>query len=512
MENHGDDTEHPQHDFFDETEDERQEEVGSGLSRGDALRQAWETGLLDWKLREHQIDLYQFVSTIEALKTVIKCARRYGKTFTLLLYLIEMAIRHPGIRMRYAAPTEKSLRAYVKPNMRTILADCPTDLKPRWIAQDSMFSFVNGSELWLAGTDKEHAEKLRGPGTDLGVCDEAGFMSNLKYVVNDILLPSTMDCDGRLIIVSTPPRTPGHDFTLMFNEAVGTGSSYVKTVWENSWLMERPDKLAEYIEAAGGRDSTTWKREYECQDIIDEATAVIVEGNDNELMNSIIVDYPRPKYFNSVTSMDPGFSPSHTGCLYGYIDFENGLLVIEDELDVLRMRTDILATRIAKQELELGYSGQKFGRHMRWSDIDPRLLQDLATMHGLNFAATNKDSLPAMVNQARILISQKRIRIHPRCRSLIGQIRSATWNDSKSGFDWSVQYGHYDVLAAFIYMIRNADWTANPFPTYGNDVRHYSHHIPGGESPKGNAGFLAHAFRVGKTTQTRVLFDRGRKA
>lgn len=489
--------------------DETREEERPSLSREDALVQAWETGFLDWKLREHQIDLYTFVSMTEALKTVIKCARRYGKTFTLLLYLIEMAIRHPGIRMRYAAPTEKSLRAYVKPNMRTILGDCPQHLKPRWIAQDSMFHFVNGSELWLAGTDKEHAEKLRGPGTDLGVCDEAGFMSNLKYVVNDILLPSTMDCDGRIIIVSTPPRTPGHDFTLMFNEAVGTGSSYVKTVWENSWLMERPDKLAEYIEAAGGRDSTTWKREYECQDIIDEATAVIVEGNDNDLMNEIIREHKRPDYFNSVTSMDPGFSPSHTGVLYGYVDFQEAKLVIEDELDVLRMRTDILATRIAKQELELGYSGQKFGRHVRWSDIDPRLLQDLATMHGLNFAATNKDSLTAMVNQTRILLSQKKVIIHPRCKSLIGQIRSATWNDAKTGFDWSVQYGHYDVLSALIYMIRNADWLANPYPLYGDHVRHYSHFIPGGEAPTGNAGFLAHIFKAGKTQRTRVLYDKG---
>lgn len=485
--------------------------IDTSLSREDALRQAWETGFLDWKLREHQIDLYQFVSTIEALKTVIKCARRFGKTFTLLLYLIEMAIRHPGIRMRYAAPTEKSLRAYVKPNMRTILGDCPVDLKPRWIAQDSMFSFVNGSELWLAGTDKEHAEKLRGPGTDLGVCDEAGFMSNLKYVVNDILLPSTMDCDGRLVIVSTPPRTPGHDFTLMFNEAVGTGSSYLKTVWENSWLMDRPDKLAEYIEAAGGRDSTTWKREYECQDIIDEATAVLVEGNDQDLMNEIIKDYKRPEFFNSVTSMDPGFSPSHTGVLYGYIDFSNSLLVIEDELDVMRMRTDILATRIAKQELELGYSGQLKGRHVRWSDIDPRLLQDLATMHGLNFAATNKDSLTAMVNQTRILLSQKKIRIHPRCKSLIGQIRSATWNDAKTGFDWSVQYGHYDLISALIYMIRNADWLGNPFPLYGSNVSHYDHFIPGGETPRGNAGFLAHIFHAGKTSKTRVLYEKGRR-
>lgn len=489
----------------DESWDETAEAEQPLLSREDALRQAWETGFLDWKLREHQVDLYQFISNIEALKTVIKCARRFGKTFSVLLYLIEMAIRHPGIRMRYAAPTEKSLRAYVKPNMRTILGDCPSDLKPRWIAQDSLFSFPNGSELWLAGTDKEHAEKLRGPGTDLGVCDEAGFMSNLKYVVNDILLPSTMDCDGRLIIVSTPPRTPGHDFTLMYNEAVGTGSSYVKTVWENKWLMDRPEKLAEYIEAAGGRESTTWKREYECQDIIDEATAVLVEGNDTDLMNKIVCEHVRPKYFNSVTSMDPGFSPSHTGVLYGYIDFQAGLLIIEDELDVLRMRTDILATRIAKQELELGYSGQLNGRHIRWSDIDPRLLQDLATMHGLNFAATNKDSLTAMVNQARVLMSQAKLRIHPRCRSLLGQIRSATWNDAKTGFDWSVQYGHYDLISALIYMIRNADWLSNPFPEYGNDVRHYSHMVPGGNKPRGNEGFLAHIFRAGNTSRVRVL-------
>ena len=148
--------------------------------REDALRQAWEEGTLDWKLRPHQTPLYNFVSDSDnttsksLLKKMAKCARRFGKTFTVLTHINELAARFPGIRMRYAAPTEKSLKSYVKPNMRIILNDCPTDLKPKFLPHESMYTWPNGSELWLAGTDKEHAEKLRGPGTDLGVVDEAG--------------------------------------------------------------------------------------------------------------------------------------------------------------------------------------------------------------------------------------------------------------------------------------------------------------------------------------------------
>jgi hypothetical protein len=129
-------------------------------------------------------------------------------------------------------------------------------------------------------------------------------------------------------------------------------------------------------------------------------------------------------------------------------------------------------------------------------------------MHGLNFAATNKDSLPAMVNQARVILSQKKIRIHPRCRSLLGQIRSATWNDSKTGFDWSVQYGHYDLISALIYMIRNADWLGNPFPEYDSGLTHFTHYIPGGNKPRGNEGFLAHIFKASNTSRARVRYGK----
>jgi hypothetical protein len=410
--------------------------------------------------------------------------------------------------MRYAAPTEKSLKSYVKPNMRIVLNDCPQDLKPRFNSQESLYIWPNGSELWLAGTDKEHAEKLRGPGTDLGIADEAGSMSNLKYVINDILLPSTMDNDGRIVIISSPPTTPGHDFTLMCSESEAEGGLLVQTVWDNTWLTSRPDKLEEYIAASGGLESSTWKREYECKDVVDESIAVIGEASNDELMAEIVQPHSRPDYFNSITSMDPGFSPSHTGILFGYVDFQRSLLVIEDEVDMLRMRTDIMAKKIVSVEQELRYNPT--GKHMRWSDIDPRLLQDLGSMHALYFAATSKDSLPAMVNHARVLVSQKRLRIHPRCKSLIAQMKSVTWNESKTGFDFSTQFGHYDLISALIYMTRNADWNANPFPNVPSGVNYYSHIIPQEMMRKheGNEGFLASVFKVGNKARVRVRHGR----
>ena len=479
------------------------------------LRQAWEEGVLDYKLRPHQRKLYEFIADLDnehttkaLLKKLGKCSRRFGKTFTVLVHVNELAQRFPGIRMRYAAPTEKSLKAYVKPNMRIVLSDCPRDLRPKFNAQDSNYLWPNGSELWLAGTDKEHAEKLRGPGTDLGVVDEAGSMSNLKYVVNDILLPSTMDNDGRIVIISSPPKTPGHDFTLMCSEAEAEGGLLTQTVWDNTWLTARPDKLQEYIDASGGLESTTWQREYECKDVVDESIAVIGEANNAELMAEITEVRERPPYFNSITSMDPGFSPSHTGVLFGYIDFTKSLLVIEDEIDMLRMRTDIMAKRIVEKEQALGYNPK--GKHMRWSDIDPRLLQDLGAMHFLSFAATSKDSLPAMVNHARVLMSQKRIRIHPRCKSLLAQMKAVTWNDAKTGFDFSTQFGHYDVISALIYMTRNADWNCNPFPSVPDGVSFFSHVIPMEmmKAQKGNEGFLAKVFHVGNKARIKVRLGR----
>ncbi len=461
--------------------------------------ESWRQGILDWKLREHQVPLYATLNgaSREALLFFIKCARRFGKTFTVLLWLMEQGIRSPLIA-RYAAPTEKSLKKYVHPNMRTILADCPGELRPRFYSADSMWVWPNGFELHVAGTDKDHVEKLRGPRTDIAVCDEAGTMDRLSYVVKDVLMPSTLDTGGRILVISTPPPTPDHDFTVMAAEAQANGNLFVRTVDDNTWLKSRPGLLAKYVEAMGGEGSSTWRREMLCEDVVDETLAVLPEFTP-EAAKRIVVPWPRPSHFEPYEAMDPGFSPSKTGVLFGYYDFKAAKLIIEDELELDRMRTDLLASGLKAKEEGLWPDRKVEGKvdvPHRWSDIEPILLNDLGALHGLAFAATSKDLLDVMVNKARLWVQQDRIRINPRCKSLAAQAPVAVFSKSRQEFAYSSRFGHYDLLAALIYMVRNCPEARNPYPLIPEGVASTTHHIPIELfRPTGNAAAIDRMFR-----------------
>ncbi len=78
----------------------------------------------------------------------------------------------------------------------------------------------------------------------------------------------------------------------------------------------------------------------------------------------------------------------------------------------------------------------------------------------------------ARVNMLNQLIRQRSIEINPRCVNLIRQLHNATWAGrqrldgefKKNDFSRSKEDGHFDLVAALLYMIPEVDFTHNPNP------------------------------------------------
>jgi hypothetical protein len=64
----------------------------------------------------------------------------------------------------------------------------------------------------------------------------------------------------------------------------------------------------------------------------------------------------------------------------------------------------------------------------------------------------------------RDLIELRQIYINPRCKTLISHMKTASWDKSKKDFKRSPDGGHYDGVAALLYLSRNIDKTRNPYP------------------------------------------------
>lgn len=404
-------------------------------------------------------------------------------TYTLVLLAFEQCIRKSNSVVKFVSPTKIQVNNNVRPIIRQLLEDCPEDVKPTFHAKDYIYYFPNGSEIQLAGTDSGHAEKLRGGDSDLFFIDEAGSCDGLDNLVKSILLPTTLITKGKGVLASTPPRESDHEFLKYMEEAELRGSMITKTVNDNPRITK--EQLDELIFELGGITSPECRRELFCEIIKDSKTSVVPEFT-LELEKKIIRDWPKPPFFDAYEGMDVG-GKDLTAVLFGYFDFRADKVIIEDEFIMNfqdpGQRIDTLVKAINKKEKELWknqISMEYKSPHYRVSDINYILTTEIQNESAklfpkeerIIFNNARKDDLAASINNLRIMLSNEKIIIHPRCETLLRHLRNVKWDKQKAKFARSIDDSHYDAVAALIYLIRSIEYKRNPYPQgYGYNTR-----------------------------------------
>lgn len=438
----------------------------STITSDEAIDLLWRKGLLHWKLDSTQKELYECFHNAKNKITVFGASRRVGKSYLLCLIAIEACIKRSNTIVKFAAPKQKDVRSIIRPLIRQITSDCPDDLKPEFKTQETLYRFPNGSEIQLAGTDNGRAESIRGGESHLCIVDEAGFCDDLSYVVKSILLPTTTTTKGKIILASTPPKSAAHDFVKFMREAEYKGSFVKKTIFDNPRLSK--DDIDEIIREYGGTDNVDFQREYLVKVITDENYAIVPEFTE-ELQDRIVREWPRPPFYDCYVSMDLGFK-DFTVVLFAYFDFKSNKLIIEDEyvINGQKMTTDKLATSIKIKEAVIfkdQITGEQREPHLRVSDNNLIVINDLYQLHGLLFSPTRKDEADAARNQMRMLLAQERIIINPKCKTLIMHLKTGVWNKSKKSYERSPDGSHADAVDSLIYLVRNVQFTKNPYPS-----------------------------------------------
>jgi phage terminase large subunit-like protein len=87
---------------------------------------------------------------------------RSGKTFAVCYFIDRRAWKAPGSRhliyRKHAVAVKQSIGADTMPKIHE-LTGAPI---PKWYAQDAVFRYANGSEIWLCGFDDNNADKMLG--------------------------------------------------------------------------------------------------------------------------------------------------------------------------------------------------------------------------------------------------------------------------------------------------------------------------------------------------------------
>lgn len=442
--------------------------------RAEAIRDAWQIGRLKYKLQPRQRIVYDTINQASPEEPfVVVCSRGFGKTFIGGTKVMETSRQNTNINILIISSTLKNLRKIVKPAFDTLLEDCPEELRPKWNAQDSTYSFPGNVVVHLVAAEKGHIEKIRGlHRVALVIIDEAAFFGDeedsfpLDHVVENILNPMFLrtKTKSRIIMTTTPPEVPNHPIKEYFLNANLKGCSATFTIHQS-------DIPAEKIEEARRRckDEIAWRREMLCEWVVDSDRMIIPEWSD------VYVQERNPNdklfiYWDKYFGLDIG-SVDKTVGLYSFYNLQLARIHFEDEtvFEGRSWTTSDLASQIWMKEESCWGKNPKIYR--RVSDNNNQiLLSDLTTLHKLPIMPTTKDELHAMVNEARMWVKAGRVTVSPKCKLLIETLKNGIWNKSKDEFGKSATLGHMDALAAFIYTIRNIDQSHNPVPiTHGFD-------------------------------------------
>lgn len=442
-------------------------------------RWAWRHGVLWHLLDSNQLRAYKKIRRALGkpfARFVLNWARRTGKTFVLFLIAVEDASRLRKARFNVAAATKESLREFIWPALDLILETCPQDLRPHIQESRGRVTFKrSGSVIVLAGcNDKRSVERLRGPRSNGNIIEEMGAIPDdpgLRYILQSVLNPQLMTTGGWTLMATTPPKSAGHAAAMIVLHAEASGTYDHCTLYDNPRLT--PELIAAYLESDAGllgytveeyKASVAFRREWLAIIETDPTYAVLPTFTHERAKRIVTEATDTPVFMDRYTAMDPGFSPDWTGILYAAWSFQHQRLRIMGERVMRRMGTPELAEAIKEDEARL------WGRHkpfFRTSDNNwPILLRDLSMQFALTFHATEKDQLRVAIADVNRWIANGTISIDPSCTMLKAQMIAATWNRQGTEFERTEEFGHFDLVAALIYLVRNVLPNINRVPPH----------------------------------------------
>lgn len=449
------------------------------IDRDTARAYCWHVGALSFLRTRTQRQAHRhWAQRARGTVRVLRCTRRFGKTYDLVITAWEQAISAPGSVIRYIAPTKLAGRQFVIPAFEWVARQAPEYLRPKYNFQDGCWKWPNGSVCHLGSAETMNdIERQVGTECHLALVDECGKYQNglLTHLIRSVLRPQFLTTGGHILLASTPPISGAHDFTAWTIDAAERGALLTYTIDDVDHIT--PEAKAEAIEELGGADNPEVRRELYCEDVIDETRAIVPEFA--RVKDSIVVERQRPEHFDLYVSADFGFHDL-TVVLFAYWDFQRAKVVIEDEIAMHYASGLEVGRAVVAKERALLQHGT-VGTVTRVADAPAQLLADLAhpTLGcSLPFGPAVKDDADAALNFLRTELGRGRIEIHPRCEVLRAHLQFGVWNLNRTSFERAEKYGHWDAIDALKYLLRSVARLRNPEPIVPARVLAGPHHMP----------------------------------
>ncbi len=431
-----------------------------------AAHALWRAGLLDFLLWPQQIPIYNGIRSLPNTVdlAVVLTARQFGKSVLGAILALEDCLQNPNKCILMVGPTERMAREIIAPRIAMLARNAPEGLITR-TKSESKWN-VGHSEIVIGGFD-QNSSSHRGK-TLHNIYVEEVVDSNpdqyMESMRSDLGPALTHSDNGKIIILTTPPKTPDHPFiTHTVPEAASNSALFRFTIYDNKKISK--EQFERCVKLAGGIDSVDFKREYLCEVVRDGSLVLVPEFNEDLVVKPCAA--PQHSIF-WVSGDTGGVRDKHVFHLMTYDFLRNKYLFLDERAFDPDTSTADMIPKLLDME-----GGRKIAA--RWVDAAGQLQVDLMRYWQYTTTLPRKDDLDATVNQVRRAIQCGEVEIDPKCQLLITTMRSGTYNRTRTDLERTRTLGHCDAFMSAAYGLRHAI-TSNPFPKFG-DARPHTHYI-----------------------------------
>lgn len=271
---------------------------------------------------------------------------------------------------------------------------------------------------------------------------------------SDIGPAMTHSDHGKTVFLTTLPKIPDHPFiTETMARAQLNDAFYSFDIYANKQLTKA--QFDACVRRAGGVHTDDWKREYLNQ-IIRERSIVIIPDFDDAYD---VEDFVVPNTINWECYIDWGGVRDFTVAVivgYSYL-MDQDLVVDEMWWPHNTPSGKIIADMQGPLGLLETYKPKKIV-----ADVQGQTLVDLSAA-GFPVQMPSKIDWMANLNNLANRFTQRKMKLHPRCKLTIQTCRSGVLNKQRTDFERTTTLGHMDAAAALMYGCRGLD-RSNPYP------------------------------------------------
>lgn len=350
------------------------------------------------------------------------CGKRFGKSKLGIYRMLQRAGQLPNGTVWAVAPFFSQAKSIIWWELLNLL---PPQLIRRKIETDLFLELWNGCKIQLRGAD--HEDSLRGPHLDHLLMDEAAFCKEHVWpaILRGQLLGNVSS--GTADFISSPNPRGRNWFSTFHAEAMKKmkagdpdWSAYFFTIRDNPTLpVEDIDKLE------AGIPEDTWNREYMAQES-DYSGVIYSEFDYANHAKEIAID----NSWSLVRGLDWGISHP-TACIWIYVNKALRIAYVCDEF---------MKSGLVIEESSGAIKQITANRTVEWSVIDPSTAKrnsqtgrrDMDEFIRCGVGCTPGDNRDRGYDITKMFFKKNMLFIHPKCRNLIGQLRTLQYGDKTS--------------------------------------------------------------------------------